>query len=56
LWREWGIFEVHTELRQGNLRERDHLEDTGVDGWVILREILEKYDKRELSGLLIIIN
>jgi len=27
-----------------NLRERDHLEDTGVDGSVILRWIFRKWD------------
>ena len=28
----------------GNLRERGHLEDPGVDGWIILRSILRKKD------------
>jgi hypothetical protein len=27
-----------------NLRERDHLGDPGVDGWIILRWIFRKYD------------
>jgi len=26
------------------LRERDHLEDTGVDGGIILRHIFRKWD------------
>jgi hypothetical protein len=28
----------------GNLRERDHLEDRGVDGRIILRWIFRKWD------------
>jgi len=35
---------VHTRLRRGTLKERGNLEDIGVDGWVILKEILEKYN------------
>jgi len=29
--------EVHKEYWWGNLRERDHLKDPGVDGRIILR-------------------
>ena len=28
----WGRVEVHTGFWWGNLREKDHLEDPGVDG------------------------
>jgi hypothetical protein len=28
----------------GNLRERDHLEDPGIDGRIILRGIFTKWD------------
>ena len=31
--------EVYTGFRQGGLRERDNLEDTGVDGKVIFKRI-----------------
>jgi hypothetical protein len=36
----WG--EVHTGFWCGNLRERDHLEDLGVDRRLIIKRILEK--------------
>jgi hypothetical protein len=32
-----GRGEVYTEFRWGNLRGRDHLEDPGVDGRIILK-------------------
>ena len=35
---------MHTEFWWGNLRERDHLEGSGVDGRIILRWILRKWD------------
>ena len=35
---------MYTVLCWGNLRERDHLEDLGVDGRIILRRIFRKWD------------
>jgi hypothetical protein len=34
--------EVHSEFWWGNLVERDHLEDLGVDGRTTLKGILKK--------------
>ena len=44
VWHLWGIVEVYTRFWWGNLRERDHLEDPGVDGKIILRWIFRKWD------------
>ena len=37
--------EIHTEFWLGDLRERDHLKDQGIDGRIIL-----KYDRSILTG------
>ena len=39
-----GRGEVHTGFWWGNLRNRDHLEDPGVDGRIILKWIFRKWD------------
>jgi len=36
---------VHTGFWWGNLRERNHLEELGVDGWIILKWIFKKWDR-----------
>jgi hypothetical protein len=40
-----GRGEVHTGFWWGNLRERDHLEDLGVDGMIISRWIFKKWNR-----------
>jgi len=35
---------VFTGFRWGNLRERDHLDDPGLDERVILKGIIKKWD------------
>ena len=39
-----GRGEVNTRFWWGNLRERDHLGDPGVDGRIILKWIFRKWD------------
>jgi len=45
-----GTGETYTGFCWGNLRERDHLEDPGVDGRIILRWIFRKWDVGEWTG------
>jgi hypothetical protein len=40
-----GRREAYTGLWLGNLRERDHLKDPGVDGRIILRWFFRKWDE-----------
>jgi hypothetical protein len=40
----WARGEVHAGVWWGNLRKRDHLKDLGVDGRIILKWILKKWD------------
>ena len=44
MWRAWGREEVCTGFWWGNLRERDHLGDPGVDGRIIVRWIFRKWE------------
>ena len=39
-----GRVEACTEVKCGNLRERDHLEDQGIDWRIILRLNFGKWD------------
>jgi hypothetical protein len=38
----YGDKRVHTGVWLGNLREREHWEDPGVDGTIILRWVFRK--------------
>jgi hypothetical protein len=44
VWHVWGREEAHTGFWWGNLRERDHFEDIGIDGRIILRRIFRKWE------------
>jgi hypothetical protein len=45
-----GRGEVGTEFWWGNLRERGHLEDPGLDGRIILRWIFREWDVGVRTG------
>jgi hypothetical protein len=44
MWHVWGKEEVHVGFWWVNLKERDHLEDTGVDVRTPLKWIFNKWD------------
>jgi hypothetical protein len=43
---------MHTCFSWGDLNERDHLKDLGVDGRLILKWFFKKGDKEAWTGLL----
>jgi hypothetical protein len=47
-----GGREMHTGFLLVNLKERDHLEELGTDGRIVLKCVLEKLDWRALTGLI----
>ena len=42
MWGVWGDGELRTEFWWGNVGERDHLENLGADGKILLKCILKK--------------
>jgi hypothetical protein len=44
--------EACTGFCWGILGERDHLEEPGLDGWIILRCIFRKWDEGAWTGLI----
>jgi hypothetical protein len=47
----YSVISVYARVWWGNLRERDHLEDPGLDGRIILlRWIFRKWDVGSWSG------
>jgi len=46
----WGREAAYTAFWWGNLRERDHLGDPGIDGRIILCWIFRKWDVGVWTG------
>jgi hypothetical protein len=36
MWHIWGREEVHAGIQWGSVKDRDHMQDLGVDGRVML--------------------
>jgi hypothetical protein len=52
MWQIWETGEVQTGFWWGDLMERDHLEDLGLDGRIILKLIYKNWDGEAWNGLL----
>jgi len=48
----WRTGQVHTWFWWGNLKQRNHLEITGIDGKIILKWILKAEDGRVWCGFI----
>jgi hypothetical protein len=44
MWHVWETGQIHAGFRFGDLTERNHLKDLGVDGRIILKWIWKKCD------------
>jgi hypothetical protein len=49
MWHIWETGQMRKGLWWEDLRERDHLEDLGLDGRVILKSIFKKWDRFRLD-------
>jgi hypothetical protein len=47
MWHVWETGDVHMGFWWGDLRVRDHLEDIGIDGRIILKWTFKKLDGLE---------
>ena len=52
MWHVWEIGEVHTGFWWEDLRQREHLEDLDVDGRIILKRVIKKWDGESMTGLI----
>jgi hypothetical protein len=49
MWHVWGREEVCTEFWRGSLSEREHWGDPDIDGRIILRWIVRKWEWMEFA-------
>jgi hypothetical protein len=42
MWHVWGRIEMHAGFWWGNLKERDNVENLGIDGRIILQMYLKR--------------
>jgi hypothetical protein len=51
MWHIWETGEVHTRIWWGDVRERDHLEDLGLNR-IILKWTFKKWDREAWTGFI----
>jgi hypothetical protein len=52
MWHVWFTGEEHTRFWLGDLRERDHLEDLGIVGRIMLKWIFRTWYGAAWTGLI----
>jgi hypothetical protein len=52
MWSVWYITAMHADFGWENLQQTGHLEGLGVDGNVILKRIMNKYDQTAWNGFI----
>jgi hypothetical protein len=50
MWHAWGRVVMHTGICRENLKERDHLEELGVNGILTVKWISKKWDGEAWTG------
>jgi hypothetical protein len=52
MWHVWDTERVLTGFSWVDVRERDHLEDLGIDRWIILQWIFKKRYGKAWTGMM----
>jgi hypothetical protein len=51
MWHEWKMTELHTGISRKSLKERNHLEDLGIEDRITLKYILNKLKVQAWNGI-----